>query len=346
MVAVNADCHGVVFVVSSCRRHDPKIFDGSAVDTVFGLSGLPRLESYYSLSSVRLIKKVHTTNVHYYSTVRHYYSKNTQNAFFLPRTTHFSFSLFRHHLLSVFETKATKLTMKTKPSPFVITSNSIKMKLSIALCLIGSAAAFQPAIVGGRSFRTSLSVSAEQAIAAAKQASEKYGASSPEAALAWEAVEEIDSSDNSAAYQQNKANMMSDAELAKATSEFQANLNTVQRLTKDLKDNQKHMEDVAKEMQALKLTAPENRPAPKSPELDAAIKKAKQASEEFGNKSKEAQLAWETVEEIASSGLSNAMGKDMTEECLVEAAEACLALEELDRFINYEKITEGGLSNF
>ena len=139
---------------------------------------------------------------------------------------------------------------------------------------------------------------------------------------------------------------MSDAELLKATSEFQANLEVVQRLTKDLKNHQKHMNDVAKEMQALKLAAPENRPAPKSPALDAALTKAKQMSAEFGNASKEARLAWETVEEIASSGLENAMGEDMTEECLVEAAEACFALEELDRFINYEKITEGGLSNF
>ncbi|KAL3937560.1 MAG: hypothetical protein SGARI_002077 [Bacillariaceae sp.] len=210
------------------------------------------------------------------------------------------------------------------------------MKLSLALALVGSAAAFQPAIVGRTStFRRTatslLGTAAEEAIAAAREASDKY---------------EIDSSDNSVAYSQNTENMMSDSELLKATSEFQTNLATVQRLTKDLKDHQKHMNDVAKEMQALKLQAPENRPAAKSPQLDAAVTKAKQASQECGNSSKEAQLAWETVEEIASAGLDNAMGDDMTEECLVEAAEACLALEELDRFINYEKITEGGLANF
>lgn len=160
------------------------------------------------------------------------------------------------------------------------------------------------------------------------------------------AVEEIDSADNSAAYARNSASTLTDAQLLQATEEFQSNLNTVQRLTKDLKDHQKHMNDVAKEMQALKLIAPENRPAPKSPQLDAALSRAKQMSTEFGNTSQEARLAWEEVEEIASSGLENAMGEDMTEECLVEAAEHCLALEELDRFINYEKITEGGLSNF
>jgi CP12 domain len=223
------------------------------------------------------------------------------------------------------------------------------MKLSLSMILIGSAAAFQqPAFVGRRHIsRAGLSATAaEDAIAAAQAASDKYGASSPEAAVAWEAVEEIDSADNSAAYEKNTANVMSDAELLKATTEFQANLDIVKRLTHDLKDHQKHMNDVAKEMLALKLAPPENRPAPKSPELDAALSRAKQMSAEFGNTSQEARLAWEEVEEIASSGLENAMGEDMTVECLVEAAEHCLALEELDRFINYEKITEGGLSNF
>ena len=224
--------------------------------------------------------------------------------------------------------------------------------LAVLFSASSSVAAFQPTafFVGRSSSTTSTLLSAtskaEEAIAAAKAASEKYGPSSPEAAVAWEAVEEIDSSDNSAAYQVNRAMVMSDADLLKASEEFKANLSTVERLTKELKGHQKHMNDVAKEMQALKLTPPDQRPAPKSPKLDAAVKDAKAASEKFGSKSEEARLAWETVEEIASSGLENSMGEDMTEECWVEAAEICLALEELDRFINYEKITEGGLSNF
>jgi hypothetical protein len=74
----------------------------------------------------------------------------------------------------------------------------------------------------------------------------------------------------------------------------------VKRLTRDLKDHQKNMNAVAKEMYALKLTLPENRPAPKSPKLDPTFIKAKKMSAEFGNVSKEARLAWEGVEEIAS----------------------------------------------
>ena len=163
------------------------------------------------------------------------------------------------------------------------------------------------------------------------------------------AVEEIDSSDNSAAYTTDTSKVMTPEQLREATAQYESNLKTVQRLTKDLKKAQKHMKDVANQLQALKISPPENRPAPKSPVLEKALQNAKSVSAEFGNKSPEARLAWEDVEEIASAGLSSAFDvDDMTDECLLEAAEICLALEELDRFINYEKITEddGGLGNF
>mmetsp|Transcript_18064 Transcript_18064/g.43732 ORF Transcript_18064/g.43732 Transcript_18064/m.43732 type:complete len:201 (+) Transcript_18064:710-1312(+) len=164
------------------------------------------------------------------------------------------------------------------------------------------------------------------------------------------AVEEIDSSDNSAAYTTDTSKVMTPEQLREATSQFETNLKTVQRLTKDLKKAQKHMNDVANKLQALKIQAPENRPAPKSLALEEALQNAKSVGTEFGNNSPEARLAWEDVEEIASAGLSSAFEvDDMTDECLIEAAEICLALEELDRFINYEKITEdesGGLGCF
>ena len=44
------------------------------------------------------------------------------------------------------------------------------------------------------------------------------------------------------------------------------------------------------------------------------------------------------VEEIASSGLDNAMGPRLDEECLVDSAlEACQALEELNRAIEVNR---------
>ena len=66
------------------------------------------------------------------------------------------------------------------------------MKFQIVAALCASATAFAPAtFTSSRGFALK-STAAEEAIAAAKAASEKFGADSPEAAVAWEQVEEID----------------------------------------------------------------------------------------------------------------------------------------------------------
>lgn len=65
----------------------------------------------------------------------------------------------------------------------------MKSNLSFALALLafGAVEAFQPASPARRISTTDLSISqVEEAIAEAQAASDKYGASSPEAALAWE----------------------------------------------------------------------------------------------------------------------------------------------------------------
>ena len=69
-----------------------------------------------------------------------------------------------------------------------------------------------------------------------------------------------------------------------------------------------------------------------SVELTAALQEAKLATEQHGIASPEARLAWETYEEIASSGTSNAYGINLAEECGIESGqEACKAMEELER---------------
>jgi len=103
-----------------------------------------------------------------------------------------------------------------------------------------------------------------------------------------------------------------------------------------LQDKQHLMNDIATELAAIKLAPTKEKPKPKIPGLLASKIKARAMSKNFGNESKEAKLAWEEVEEIASSGLQNALGGKLEdgEECdLEQAAEACMALEELDRFI-------------
>lgn len=83
------------------------------------------------------------------------------------------------------------------------------------------------------------------------------------------------------------------------------------------------------------LTAPERKPAPVIPGLWDSKLKARAMTQNYGVESSEAKLAWEEVEEIASSGLQNSLGGTLynADECdLSTAAEACMALEELDRF--------------
>lgn len=82
----------------------------------------------------------------------------------------------------------------------------------------------------------------------------------------------------------------------------------------------------------VKLSEPKVQEAKNSPELTAALLAAKEATEKNGITSPEARLAWETYEEIASSGTENAYGVNLTEECSVESGqEACQAMEELER---------------
>jgi hypothetical protein len=58
-------------------------------------------------------------------------------------------------------------------------------------------------------------------------------------------------------------------------------------------------------------------------------------------------VAWAEVEEIASSGLGNALGTRLDDECLVESAmTACVALEELSRAVNLQRVQEQGLADF
>lgn len=76
-----------------------------------------------------------------------------------------------------------------------------------------------------------------------------------------------------------------------------------------------------------------------------ALKEAKEMEKVHGKGSPEAAVAWAELEEVASSGLSNAMGTRLDEECLVETAmEACQALDELNRALNLQKSASGANS--
>ncbi len=61
--------------------------------------------------------------------------------------------------------------------------------------------------------------------------------------------------------------------------------------------------------------------------MKAALEAARSAAEVHGKDSVEAKLAWETVEEIASSNNFEATKAPLDEECLIELIEGCEALE-------------------
>ena len=93
--------------------------------------------------------------------------------------------------------------------------------------------------------------------------------------------------------------------------------------------------ELASSVNPVKLQPPETGAAPPSHELEKALVEARKITSELGLASPEAAIAWETVEQIAAAGNSNALGGSLsTDECFVEAAkEACEALEELHKIV-------------
>merc|ERR1711935_946356 len=102
-------------------------------------------------------------------------------------------------------------------------------------------------------------------------------------------------------------------------------------LVKEQEPYLEKMKSLASNLEAIKVAVPESKAGADSPELRAALESAKKISEDKGASSPEAAVAWSEVEEIASAGVSNAMGKRLDEECLVKTLEACTAIEELNK---------------
>lgn len=109
-------------------------------------------------------------------------------------------------------------------------------------------------------------------------------------------------------------------------------------LSTALEDNKFRIENVKSlvtELQNIKIAEykPSAQPVDAAA-MNAALAEARKATEEFGPTSTEAKLAWETVEEIASSNNSEAYKGTLEDECLIETIQACEAIEELSRAVN------------
>lgn len=209
-----------------------------------------------------------------------------------------------------------------------------KMKVSlISFSLtyyLSSSLAFTTPGKATLSFRrpTPLFSSAAQAIQDALAASKQFGPSSPQARVAWDIVEEINASNNSAAYQ---GGGISD-------QEYKTKIDALSQLLEQERAKLEAVKTLALDIRNIKLSTPDlTAPAQDATAIQAALNEAKVITEKFGVHSKESKLAYEAVEEIASSDNSAAMKGTLDEECLVEALEACAVLEELENAINLEK---------
>lgn len=215
------------------------------------------------------------------------------------------------------------------------------MKLYLSILFIQSAAAFAPAATT-KAFvsQTALAMSrpdASQAIKEAMAASKKYGATSKEAMIAWDIVEEMDSSDMSAAYTGGVSDEECLTDNSKACMEYDDKVKALSGLLSEQKANIEAVKNLAKEIQAIKIPDPSSTVSPDSAMMKKVLADAKAAVAEHGIDSTQAKIAWETVEEVASSDNSHAYQASLDEECLVEAIEACEAIEEITRVLSLGK---------
>merc|ERR1711862_908958 len=110
------------------------------------------------------------------------------------------------------------------------------------------------------------------------------------------------------------------------------------------------IKSIAKEVQNFKISSPttssslSNEQQQDIPMLKELIAQAKEATEKFGSESNEAKLAWESVEEVSASNNSVATLPSLEDQCLVEAVEACDALEELGCVITLARSEGSGLN--
>ena len=131
-------------------------------------------------------------------------------------------------------------------------------------------------------------------------------------------------------------------EVSSACSEYGEKLETLYSILQENQPKLDSMKGLATDLRNIKLAVTNSKPAPKSPEVDAALAAAKSAEEKFGKGSDEAKVAWTELEDVAAAGLSNALGGGLSpEECELadHAQAACEALEALNNALKKSRAT-------
>jgi len=112
--------------------------------------------------------------------------------------------------------------------------------------------------------------------------------------------------------------------------EYAEKVKALSQLLTKTKDEIDLVKSLADQLKGVKLAQPTSSISSTGSEeiaMKAALEAARSAAEVHGKDSVEAKLAWETVEEIASSNNFEATKAPLDEECLIELIEGCEALE-------------------
>lgn len=121
-------------------------------------------------------------------------------------------------------------------------------------------------------------------------------------------------------------------------ADYDEKVEALSTLLKDQQDKISSIKALAEELRGIKLSKPSSGASSvDNPQMRDALKEAKEATEKFGMDSSEAKLAWETVEEIASSDVSEAIKGSLEDECLLDTIDACEAIEAMQTVLSKSK---------
>lgn len=123
-------------------------------------------------------------------------------------------------------------------------------------------------------------------------------------------------------------------EAEQACKDYNEKMDQLAEILKQEVEPLRNIEGLVKQLKGIKLPQPVTTSAGAPPDTKKAIADAKAAVAKFGPDSVEAKLAWETVEEIASSDNSQVSAASLDEECLIELEEACQTLHEFSKLVD------------
>ena len=181
------------------------------------------------------------------------------------------------------------------------------MRFSVLLVsvVVSSSGAFQPATHGRRGrilprLEGTVRPDSSEAVAEALRISKKYGASSPEARVAWDVVEEMDSN-----WTPNMEDMSSSKSLSKEEMnkmDYGIQVRALAQLLQGNKETLNQIKTLAANIKQMELTDPSLSKLPsEASKLKTVLSEAKAAAEVNGPNSPEAIKAWDAVEGCVES---------------------------------------------